>query len=94
MKNEELRFPVEIFNRETGSRELLIISKKEYVKVYSQMCEFNDVATAIKVWCELTNCTKQELLREFSLVELVNTFSTRYFARVFNNQPKGNNVKE
>lgn len=90
MKNDELRSYIEIFNRETGSREMLIKTKREYVKVYSQMCEFNDVATAIKVWCDLSNCTKRELLREFTLVELTNTFSTRYFARVYSNQTKGN----
>lgn len=87
MKNDDLRFPIEIFNRETGERDMLIKTKKQYVKVYAQMCEFNDVATAIKVWCDLSNCTKRELLREFTLVELTNTFSTRYFARAFNNQP-------
>lgn len=92
MKNDELRYPIEIFNRETGERDMLITTKKQYVKVYSQMCEFNDVATAIKVWCDLSNCTKRELLREFTLVELTNTFSTRYFARVY--PTKGEHVKE
>lgn len=92
MKNDELRSPIEIFNRETGERDMLITTKKQYVKVYSQMCEFNDVATAIKVWCDLSNCTKRELLREFTLVELTNTFSTRYFARVY--PTKGEHVKE
>lgn len=92
MKNDELRVPIEIFNRETGERDMLITTKKQYVKVYSQMCEFNDVATAIKVWCDLSNCTKRELLREFTLVELTNTFSTRYFARVY--PTKGEHVKE
>ena len=92
MKNDELRSYIEIFNRETGERDMLITTKKQYVKVYSQMCEFNDVATAIKVWCDLSNCTKKELLREFTLVELINTFSTRYFARVY--PTKGKHVKK
>lgn len=92
MKNDELRSYIEIFNRETGERDMLITTKKQYVKVYSQMCEFNDVATAIKVWCDLSNCTKKELLRQFTLVELTNTFSTRYFARVY--PTKGEHVKK
>lgn len=93
MKNDELKTYIEIFNRETGERDLLITTKKQYVKVYAQMCEFNDVANAIKVWCELSNCSKKELLRDFTLVELTNTFSTRYFARLYD-QKKGQYVKE
>lgn len=65
---------------------MVIKTKKQYVQVYAQMCNMNDVSIALKVWCDFTNQTKRELLRDFSLIELVNTFSTRYMAQI--SQPK------
>jgi hypothetical protein len=80
--NEELRKPILLINRQNGHVDMVIKTKKEYVRTYAQICELNDVATAIKVWCDYTNQTKRELLRDFTLVELINTFSTRYMAQV------------
>lgn len=82
MNNEELRTPIFLINRENGHIDMVIKTKKQYVQVYAQMCNMNDVSMAIKVWCDFTNKTKRELLRDFSLIELVNTFSTRYMAQI------------
>lgn len=89
MKNEELKSPILLINRENGRVEMKIRDKKKYVQVYAQITKMNDVETALKVWSEFTDQTKREILREFSLVELVNTFSTRYFARVYDRKTKG-----
>lgn len=89
MKNEELKSPILLINRENGRIEMKIRDKKTYVQVYAQITKMNDVETALKVWSEFTEHTKREILREFSLVELVNTFSTRYFARVYDRKTKG-----
>lgn len=86
MNNEELRTPIFLINRENGHIDMVIKTKKQYVQVYAQMCNMNDVSMAIKVWCDFTNKTKRELLRDFSLIELVNTFSTRYIAQI--NKPR------
>lgn len=80
MKDEELKVPILLINRQNGHVEMKIETKKQYVQVYAQICNMNDVSMAIKVWCDFTNQTKRELLRDFTLTELVNTFSTRYMA--------------
>lgn len=82
MNDEKLASYIQIVNRESGDIESVITTKKQYVKVYSQMVAFPDVENAIKVWCDLTKKSRRELLKEFSLAELTNTFSTTYFARV------------
>lgn len=82
MKDEELRFPIYLMNRQTGNIDMVVKTKKQYVQVYSQLCKMNDVDMAIKVWSDFTNQTRRELLRDFSLIELVNTFSTRYMAHL------------
>lgn len=69
-------------NRQTGDVDMIVKTKKQYIKVYAQIVEMNDVSTAIKVWCDYTNQSKKELLRDFSLKELINTFSTRYMAQL------------
>lgn len=89
MKNEELRSPILLINRENGRVEMTIRDKKTYVQVYAQITKMNDVETALKVWSDFTEQSKREILRDFSLVELVNTFSTRYFARVYDRKTKG-----
>lgn len=89
MKNEELKSPILLINRENGRIEMKIKDKKTYVQVYAQITKMNDVETALKVWSDFTEQSKREILREFSLVELVNTFSTRYFARVYDRKTKG-----
>lgn len=89
MKNEELKSPILLINRENGRIEMKIRDKKTYVQVYAQITKMNDVETALKVWSDFTDQSKREILREFSLVELVNTFSTRYFARVYDRKTKG-----
>lgn len=81
MNNDELLKPILLINRQTGNVDMVIRDKKTYVKIYAQMCNMNDVSMAIKVWCDYTNQTKRELLRDFNLSELVNTFSTRYIAQ-------------
>ena len=81
MKNEELRDPIIIVNRQNGDVVKIVKDKKTYVAVYSQLLKMNDIKMAIKVWCELTHQTRRELLKNFNLSELLNTFSTRYFAR-------------
>lgn len=86
MNNEELKSPIYLINRQNGHVDMIIKTKKQYVQVYAQMCNMNDVSMAIKVWSDFTNQTKRELLRDFSLIELINTFSTRYMAQV--SQPK------
>ena len=86
MNNEELKTPIYLINRQNGHIDMVIKTKKQYIQVYAQMCNMNDVSMAIKVWCDFTNQTKRELLRDFSLIELVNTFSTRYMAQI--SQPK------
>ena len=86
MNNEELKTPIYLINRQNGHIDMVIKTKKQYVQVYAQMCNMNDVSIALKVWCDFTNQTKRELLRDFSLIELVNTFSTRYMAQI--SQPK------
>lgn len=86
MNNEELKSPIYLLNRQNGHVDMIIRTKKQYVQVYAQMCNMNDVSMAIKVWSDFTNQTKRELLRDFSLIELINTFSTRYMAQV--SQPK------
>ena len=86
MNNEELKTPIYLINRQNGNIDMVIKTKKQYVQVYAQMCNMNDVSMALKVWCDFTNQTKRELLRDFSLIELVNTFSTRYMAQI--SQPK------
>lgn len=89
MKNEELRSPILLINRENGHVEMTIKDKKTYIQVYAQITKMNDVETALKVWSDFTEQNKREILRDFSLVELVNTFSTRYFARVYEKKTKG-----
>lgn len=89
MKNEELKSPILLINRENGRVEMTIRDKKTYVQVYAQITKMNDVETALKVWSDFTEQNKREILRDFSLVELVNTFSTRYFARVYDRKTKG-----
>ena len=86
MNSEELKTPIYLINRQNGHIDMVIKTKKQYVQVYAQMCNMNDVSIALKVWCDFTNQTKRELLRDFSLIELVNTFSTRYMAQI--SQPK------
>ena len=88
--NDELLKPIFLINRQTGHIDMVINTKKEYVRVYAQICHFNDVERAIKVWCDFTNQTRKELLREFSLIELVNTFSTRYMAQISRPRRKEN----
>ena len=82
MNNDELSTPIIIMNRQTGEVDMIVKTKKQYIKVYAQIVEMNDVSTAIKVWCDFTGQTKKELLRDFSLKELINTFSTRYMAQL------------
>lgn len=94
MKNEELKSPIHIINRQTGNIDMTIKDKKSYVKIYAQICEMNDVSTALKVWCDFTKQTRRELLREFSLIELINTFSTRYLAQVSQPRRKDSNEKQ
>ncbi len=86
MKDEELRTPIYIINRQNGHIDMVIKTKKQYVQVYAQLTKMNDVAKAIEVWCDFTHQTKRELLRDFSLTELANTFSTRYMAQI--NKPR------
>lgn len=81
MKNDELRDPIVVVNRQNGDVVKVIEDKKTYVAVYSQLLKMNDVKTALEVWCDFTHQTKRELLRDFNLSELINTFSTRYLAR-------------
>lgn len=81
MKNEELKYPIVIVNRQNGDVVKVIKDKKTYISVYSQILKMNDIKLAIKVWCDLTHQTRRELLKDFNLSELLNTFSTRYFAR-------------
>ena len=90
MNNEELKSPIYLINRQNGHIDMIIKTKKQYVQVYAQMCNMNDVSTAIKVWSDFTNQTKRELLRDFSLIELINTFSTRYMAQISQPKRKGN----
>ena len=78
----KMRFPIAIYNRSSGNILFSIDDTETYVKIYAKMCDFPDVKMAIKVWCDITGKKKRELLRDFSLVELTNTFSTSYFARV------------
>lgn len=81
MKKGDLEKPILIINRHDYSTELVIYTKKTYDEVYKQICEYNDVKQAIKVFCDLQNKTEKELLQEFNLVELINCFSTRFLAR-------------
>ena len=82
MRNEELQKPILIINRQTGNVDHIVKDKKDYVSTYGQMVNMNDVETAIKVWCDFTNQTKRQLLKDFNLIELINVFSTRYIAQV------------
>lgn len=91
MKDEELRSPIYLINRQNGHIDMVITTKKQYVQVYAQLTKMNDVSKAIEVWCDFTNQTKRELLRQFTLMELANTFSTRYMAQVTKPRRKESN---
>lgn len=94
MKKDELEKPIIIFNRHDYSTELVIYTKKIYDEVYKQICEYNDVKQAIKVFCDLQNKSEKELLQEFNLVELINCFSTRFLARAVKDNVVENNEAE
>lgn len=91
MNNEVFRYPILLINRENGHIEMTIRDKKTYIQVYAQITKMNDVETALKVWSDFSEQSKREILRDFSLVELVNTFSTRYFARIYERKRKDKN---
>lgn len=68
-------------NREDGQVERVITTYEQYVEMYNYICQMNDVATAIKVFSDFSGKSKNELLYDFNLVELINCFSTRYLAK-------------
>ena len=80
----DLKKPIAIINRQNGKVVKIVDNRQDYLTLYHQMCQFNDVKMAIKVWCDFTNQTKLELLRDFDLMELINCFSTRYIAQYCN----------
>lgn len=94
IKDEPLKTPIAIINRQDGHVERIVETKKQYVAMYGQICEFEDVKMAIKVWSDFTNQTKKQLLQDFSLIELINCFSTRYMAMLVNSKRNKIEVKD
>ena len=91
MKTENLQKPIIIINRQTGRIEKIIKTKPDYEITYKQICNLPSMKKAIETWCDYTETTKSELLKDFNLVELINTFSVDYHAQF--NKPRKKDVK-
>ena len=77
-----IKDPINIINRTTGNTVFRVETKDQYIKAYNFILNNNDVKMAIKVFCDMSNQTKKELLADFNLVELINCFSTNYHANI------------
>ena len=92
--NDDLLKPIAIINRQDGSVERLLTTKKQAISMYSIFVKMPEVARAIEVFADFSGQTQKELLKDFNLVELVNTFSTRYMAKTLKKTTRKIEVKD
>ena len=92
--NDELVQPIIIVNRQDGHVERVLNTKKQAISMYSIFVKMPDVKKGIEVFADFSNQTEKELLADFNLIELVNTFSTRYLARRVKRNGKKIEVKD
>lgn len=84
-KPKALLKKIYIINRQTGQTDFTIENQVQYGYYWRWFLTQNDIKKALEVFCDLTETTQDEYLKDFNLIDLVNCFSINYIAKRVNN---------
>lgn len=77
-KSKDYELNLLVQNRETGDIDAVIHTKEQYNYWLKYILQMNDIKIAIAVFSEELGIKKDEIRKQWSLPEIVNTLSTRY----------------